>query len=190
MILAETRYETHDGELLAIVKAFKTWRYYLEGYKHEVLVLTDHNNLCRFMDTKSLSSRQVRWAQELSQYHFRIDYCQAYFNRRSCWCSVVLLSCPSKCSCKCLALSVSEKNLWGFHVSKPCFHIASKPYSFKPYPVGSLHFFNSDPILPDPCLRNIRPVLATSVVRRVLKQASWRTYKANIGGIRLRLQGL
>ncbi len=23
-----TRYETHDGELLAIIKAFKTWRHY------------------------------------------------------------------------------------------------------------------------------------------------------------------
>ena len=75
MFAAETRYKTHDGELLAIVEAFKTWRHYLEGCKHEVLVLTDHNNLCRFMDMKSLSSRQVRWAQELSWYHFRIDYC-------------------------------------------------------------------------------------------------------------------
>ena len=27
------------------------------------------------MDTKSLSSCQVRWAQELSRYHFQIDYC-------------------------------------------------------------------------------------------------------------------
>ena len=32
------------------------------------------------MDTKSLSSRQVRWAQELSRYHFRIDYCQGKAN--------------------------------------------------------------------------------------------------------------
>ena len=76
MIPAETRYETHDGELLAIVEAFKTWRHYLEGCKHEVLVLTNHNNLHWFIDTKSLSSKQVRWAQELSRYHFRIDYCQ------------------------------------------------------------------------------------------------------------------
>ena len=80
MIPAETRYETHNGELLAIVEAFKTWRHYLEGCKHEVLVLTDHNNLRRFMDTKSLSSRQVRWAQELSRYHFRIDYRQGKAN--------------------------------------------------------------------------------------------------------------
>ena len=70
MIFAETKYKTHNGELLAIVKVFKTWLHYLEGCKHEVLVLTDHNNLRQFMDTKSLSSRQVRWAQELSRYHF------------------------------------------------------------------------------------------------------------------------
>ena len=44
-------------------------------------MLTDHNNLRRFMDTKSLSSRQVCWAQELSRYHFRIDYRQGKANR-------------------------------------------------------------------------------------------------------------
>ena len=32
------------------------------------------------MDTKSLSSKQVRWAQELSQYHFWINYCQSKAN--------------------------------------------------------------------------------------------------------------
>ena len=80
MIPAETRYETHDGELMAIVEAFKNWMHYLEDCKHEVLVLTDHNNLRRFMDTKSLSPRQVRWAQELSRYNFRIDYRQGKAN--------------------------------------------------------------------------------------------------------------
>ena len=63
MILTETRYKTYDRELLAIVKAFKTWKYYLEGCKHEVLVLINHNNLRQFIDTKSLSSRQVCWTQ-------------------------------------------------------------------------------------------------------------------------------
>ena len=80
MIPAKTRYETHDGELLAIIEAFKTWRHYLEGCKHKVLVLTDHNNLRQFMNMKSLSSRQVRWAQELSRYHFRINYRQGKAN--------------------------------------------------------------------------------------------------------------
>lgn len=33
------------------------------------------------MDTKSLSSRQVFWAQLLSQYHFQIDYYQGKANK-------------------------------------------------------------------------------------------------------------
>ena len=74
MILVKTRYGTHNGELLAIVEAFKTWRYYLEGFQHKVFVLTNHNNLRRFIDIKNLSSKQICLAQKLSYYHFRIDY--------------------------------------------------------------------------------------------------------------------
>ena len=80
MILVETWYEIYNGELLAIIEAFKTWHHYLENYKHKVLIFIDHNNLCRLIDTKSLSSRQVRWAQKLSQYYFQIDYCQGKAN--------------------------------------------------------------------------------------------------------------
>ena len=57
MILAKMCYKTHNAELLAIVEAFKNWRHYLEGCQYKVLVLTDHNNLRWFMDTKSLSSQ-------------------------------------------------------------------------------------------------------------------------------------
>ena len=80
IILTEIWYKTHNGKLLAIVKVFKTWHHYLEGCKHKVLVLTNHNNFCCFMNIKSLSSRQVRWAQELFQYHFRINYRQGKAN--------------------------------------------------------------------------------------------------------------
>ena len=80
MIPVETQYETHNAELLAIVEAFKTWRHYLEGCKYKVLILTNDHNLRRFMNIKSLSSRQVRWAQELLRYHFQIDYCQGKAN--------------------------------------------------------------------------------------------------------------
>ena len=38
---------------------------------------------------------------------------------------------------------------------------------------------------PDPHLRNICPVLATLVVRRVSKRASRRTYKNNVSGMKL-----
>ena len=62
MIPAKTRHKTPDNELLAIVEAFKTLRHYLKDCKHKGLMLTNHNNLCCFMNTKSLSSRQVCWA--------------------------------------------------------------------------------------------------------------------------------
>ena len=76
MIPAETWYKTYNGELLATVKAFKTWQHYLESCKHKVLVFTDNNNLCCFMDTKSPNCRQVRLAQKLSRYYFCINYWQ------------------------------------------------------------------------------------------------------------------
>ena len=81
IIPVETRYKTYNAELLAIVEAFKIWRHNLEGCKHEVLILIDYNNLRQFMDTKNLSSCQVRWAQELLRYYFQIDYCQSKANR-------------------------------------------------------------------------------------------------------------
>ena len=55
MIPAKTWYKTHDIELLAIVEIFKTWRHYLEDCKHKVFILTNHNNLRRFIDMKILS---------------------------------------------------------------------------------------------------------------------------------------
>ena len=81
MILAETKYKTHNGELLAIVEAFKIWRHYLKGSQHEVLILTNHNNFCRFIDTKCLSSKQLRLAKKLFCYYFRIDYQKSKRNR-------------------------------------------------------------------------------------------------------------
>lgn len=55
MILIETWYETYNRELLVIVEAFQTWRHYLKGYKYKVFVLTNYNNLQKFIDIKSLS---------------------------------------------------------------------------------------------------------------------------------------
>ena len=57
---AEMSYKIHDKELLAIVDAFKQWRVYLEGSKHEVQVYSDHKNLLYFTTMKVLNQRQVR----------------------------------------------------------------------------------------------------------------------------------
>ena len=71
---AEQNYDIHDKELLAIVDAFKHWRHYLQGARHEVSVITDHKNLTAFTTTKALNRRQVRWAEELASYNFKITY--------------------------------------------------------------------------------------------------------------------
>ena len=56
IIPTKTRYETHNGKLLAIVEALKTWCHNLKGCKYKVLVLFDHNNPQQFIDLKNLSS--------------------------------------------------------------------------------------------------------------------------------------
>ena len=80
MIPAEQQYKTHDQELLAIVMAFKQWRHYLEGSTHSVEVLTDYNNLHRFMNVKSLNGRQARWAVKFAAYNFVILHCSEKSN--------------------------------------------------------------------------------------------------------------
>lgn len=74
MLSAERNYETHDVELLAIVESLKIWHHYLERAAHTIPVLTDHENLKKFIEITCQSSRQIWWAQELPQYDFKIDY--------------------------------------------------------------------------------------------------------------------
>ena len=64
-------------ELLAIVDWFKQWRRYLEGAKHHVQVITDHQNLDLLQMTKVLNRRQAQWAQELTGYDFKIFFLPA-----------------------------------------------------------------------------------------------------------------
>ena len=40
-----SRYETYNGKLLAIIEAFKTWKQYLKDFQYEVFMLTNYNNL-------------------------------------------------------------------------------------------------------------------------------------------------
>jgi hypothetical protein len=74
LINAETRYEVHDQELLAIVQCFKVWRHYLEGVPQTIRVQCNHNNLKYFFQKKTLDLRQARWAELLAAYDFQIEY--------------------------------------------------------------------------------------------------------------------
>ena len=67
-------YKIHDKELLAIIKAFKQWRTYLEEFKNLVQIYTDHKNLIYFMTIKILNHRQVQWLEKLLNFNFEIHY--------------------------------------------------------------------------------------------------------------------
>jgi hypothetical protein len=83
MTPAELNYDIHDKELLAIVKAFKEWRPYLQGANFPTIVYTDHKNLTGFMETKELVGRQIRWAQKLATYDFKIVHTAGSLNKRA-----------------------------------------------------------------------------------------------------------
>jgi len=71
----ELNYDVHDKELLAIFKAFKIWRHYLEGSALPIDIVTDHKNLEYFSTTKVLTRQQVRWSEYLSQFNLIIHFC-------------------------------------------------------------------------------------------------------------------
>ncbi|SLM34530.1 retrotransposon nucleocapsid protein [Lasallia pustulata] len=74
MVPAECNYEIYDKELLAIICCLEHWRPELEATELPVEIFTDHKALEHFMTSKELTRRQVRWAEKLSEYNFKIMY--------------------------------------------------------------------------------------------------------------------
>jgi len=72
--LQKLNYDIHDKELLAIFKAFKIWRHYLEGSASPIDVIMDHKNLEYFSTTKILICQQARWSEYLSQFNLIIHF--------------------------------------------------------------------------------------------------------------------
>jgi hypothetical protein len=81
LLPAEMNYTTADKEMLAIVQTLKKYRHMLQGTKFPVIVKSDHKNLRTFMTTKELNGRQARWAEELSDYDFRIEHIKGKENK-------------------------------------------------------------------------------------------------------------
>jgi hypothetical protein len=70
---AECNYDIKEKELLAIIKCLREWRSELVGLSKPFTILTDHKNLEVFEKKKLLSERQVRWAEFLSGFNFRLQ---------------------------------------------------------------------------------------------------------------------
>jgi hypothetical protein len=67
---AERSYPTHERELLAIVIALQ----FLLGSEFSVISQTDHRPLHSFLSQTTLSARQVRWQQFLSELNLKVAY--------------------------------------------------------------------------------------------------------------------
>ena len=76
-------YDIHDKELLTVVEALHEWRVYLEGTKYPIQIYTDHKNLLYWTSTKQLNQRQIRWAETLASYSFKINHVQGTENGRA-----------------------------------------------------------------------------------------------------------
>ncbi|KAF8754661.1 hypothetical protein RHS01_05915 [Rhizoctonia solani] len=72
---AEANYDTHDKELLAIIKALEEWRIFLEATDKPIQVFTDHRNLEYWMQARTFNRRHARWRIFLSDFNFEIHYC-------------------------------------------------------------------------------------------------------------------
>jgi hypothetical protein len=77
---AEINYDIFDRELLAIVKSFRHWRQHLLGARHQITVLTDHNNLSYFREPHKISGRQARWMETLADYDFKLQHIPGHTN--------------------------------------------------------------------------------------------------------------
>ena len=71
---AKMNYKVGKGEMLAIVKKCKHWRYYLKGSTYLVRVITDYCNLRTFLTGKTLFCKEARWWEKLSGLDLVIEY--------------------------------------------------------------------------------------------------------------------
>jgi len=55
LMVTERNYNIYNRELLGIIRALQTWRHFLEGSEHEVIILSDHKNLTYFRKAQKLN---------------------------------------------------------------------------------------------------------------------------------------
>ena len=71
---AERNYFTTEQELLGVIHALTEFRCYVEGGKHPVTIVTDHNPNTFLKSQVTLSRRQARWVEFMERFDHRWQY--------------------------------------------------------------------------------------------------------------------
>lgn len=80
---AEVNYTVGDKELLAIVEGLKEYRQYVCNLAAPIKIITDHQNLTVFATKRILNRRQARWALELAEHDFLLEFRPGIKNSRA-----------------------------------------------------------------------------------------------------------
>lgn len=74
----QTNYSISEKELLAIIKAFEHFKYYLIGRKF--ILRSDHKALEYLSTTKNENSRLLRWSLKMQEYKYDFEYIKGETN--------------------------------------------------------------------------------------------------------------
>ena len=80
LIPPKLNYNIYNKELLAIVTVLKEQRAFLQKIIKLFIIKTDYKNLTEFLTIKKLNYRQVRWAEILIEYYFKIKHVKGIDN--------------------------------------------------------------------------------------------------------------
>jgi hypothetical protein len=77
---AEINYPMHEKEQLSVIHALRKWHIYLHSTAKPFKIITDHESL-KYLDMKNtLSPRQIRWMEKLSEYNYTIEHRKGSLN--------------------------------------------------------------------------------------------------------------
>src|SRR6266481_693617 len=70
--LAEHNYAVYDKEMLSVICGLEEWRHILEGTKHTIEILNNHENLTYFQTAQTLNHHQAHWSLYLSRFDYSL----------------------------------------------------------------------------------------------------------------------
>lgn len=68
----ERRYHVYERELLAVIRAVKTWRHFCDPQGLPTEIICDHENLTRWRKPQLLSGKQAQWSLFLSTLNIKL----------------------------------------------------------------------------------------------------------------------